>query len=241
MARFKEFLYKLESTNDFELSTCGLQGTICEDNEYDEDGRLPQQVETQLRALYSITTLLVPPGLRFEFEPGIGPQRPAASLPPQGASIGSQAASHATGRTSAFTSAGSRNTKTVNAESSVRQVQREYDKSHVANIVIMHENNPDCIQLLKSIGGSVFQLLEKVVTLFHWMNRLIPAAGVTVGSSNFQDSNSGIRYEMYDTGKNMTGSLLNGQHDRMKELAKNRPNLPEAFDKMMATIAEAIC
>ena len=39
----------------------------------------------------------------------------------------------------------------------------------------------------------------------------------------------------------MAGSLQNGQPDRMKKLARRRPDLPEAFDKMMGTIAEAIC
>ena len=84
----------------------------------------------------------------------------------------------ATGTTSVYQTAGSRVSKALGNDTTIKQLQKEYTKSNVDKIVIMHENNKQANELMAAVEGAVFKSPRDVVTLFHWLERLIPGGGL---------------------------------------------------------------
>ena len=181
---FRKYLSLLELTNDFEAATGDVTGTVSDGPQSANDGTLNTQVSTELRALFGLQAMPATATLSITFAPGI-------AMPGEGEHGDGERSS--VGTTSSHQTAGTRVSKVLGVDGTKKQLQKEYTTSNVDQIVVMHENNKQANDLLAAVNGTVFKSPEAVVTLFHWLERLIPGGGVTTSCQNFKDSDHGIK------------------------------------------------
>jgi hypothetical protein len=199
--KFRENFRQMLLTNDFEMAAGAVDGSISKEAQADSEGNITREKDRLLEALYGTSDAALLLGkttdggeTRVTFDVNFPLSGAGSDDEQTAASPDASVASQATGA-SGYLSLGSRITRALGIGATRNQLRTEHATLGINRMYIAHKNNSPFLKLLKSLGGSLYQIDEKVSLLFEWMNILIPGGGVTAGSKSFRDSRGSIKYD----------------------------------------------